>query len=197
MNSALFQSLFCYPRCQSQEEEEKEENDQEEEKDQEEEEKDQEEDQEEEVVCWRRSSCFRHLSFQMEMSTRHAFLYGVVCVDLACDWSIVFRSFHTCARGRPRLQTARTLRVGVGIRMYVRVQCMWSSGGGRSGGACAFLARSMATDLRALARLGSASTTRMRLLNGGWGIFSRWPRPLTYPARPFPETAWVVYGASG
>ena len=31
--------------------------------------------------------------FQMEMSTRHAFLYhayGVVCVDLACDWSIVF-----------------------------------------------------------------------------------------------------------
>ena len=43
---------------------------------------------------------------------------------------------------------------------------------GEVGAACAFLARSMATDPCALARLGGASTTRMRLLNGG-GAFSR------------------------
>ena len=150
MNSALFQSLFCYPRCQSQDQEEEEE-----ENDQEEKEEEKEKDQEEERRrrrrmtrrrrrrrrrrtrrrrrrrrtrrrrwwCWR-SSCFRHLSFQMEMSTRHAFLYGVVCVWI---WHVIGQLCFD-----PSTRFSRSLN---GHRPP-----------------------------RALARLGGASTTRMRLL---------------------------------
>ena len=127
--------------------------------------------------CWRRSSCFRHLSFQMEMSTRHAFLYGVVCVWI---WHVIGQLCFdpsTRARSWPRLQTARASCVGVGIRMYVCSACGRQAGGGR--GRVRFSRSLNGHRPPRLSSAGSASTTRMRLLNGGWGIFSRWLRPLT------------------
>ena len=132
---------------------------------------------------WRRSSCFRHLSFQMEMSTRHAFLYhayGVVCVWI---WHVIGQlCFDPSKRARGASPPNRAWALGSGCTYMCSA---WSSGrgGGGAGATCAFLTRSMATDPHALARLGGASTTRMRLLNGGWGIFSRWPHSLTYPGR--------------
>ena len=80
------------------------------------------------------------------------FIRSSLCVDLACDWSIVFRSFHT--RARPASPPNRACIARGRWDPDVRVQCVCSSGGGRAGAACAFLARSMATDPRVLARLG-------------------------------------------
>ena len=107
--------------------------------------------------------------------------YTVVCVWI---WHVIGQlrfDPSTRAGGLASKPRARASRVGVGIRMYV---CSaWLSGGPP----CAFLACSMATEPGR-----GVHPRRMHLLNGGWGIFSRWPHPLTYPGR-FP--AWVIYGA--
>ena len=139
MNSALFQSLFCYHRSQSQDQEEEEEK-----------EKDQEEEEgggEGEGPGGEGEgpggggggggggAVAAHISvFQMEMSTRHAFLYhayGVVCVWI---WHVIGQlCFDPSTRARGASPPNRACACIARWRWDpdVRVQCVGVRRGGR------------------------------------------------------------------
>ena len=92
---------------------------------------------------------------------------GQLCIDPST------RARRASPPNRVRVHPSWAL--GSGCTCAVRGRhagCQAGAGRGGAVAACSFLAHSMATDPRTLARLGGGASTRLRLLNGG-GAFSR------------------------